>query len=136
MDDAVRVGGGEPFGHLGGDPHRLPDGKRPARQDLPQALPLDQLHDDEAPVLRLPHLVDDDDRRVVQGRRGPRLLLEPRKELRVAGDPLREDLQRDVPREARVAGPVDLAHPPRPQGGHDLVRTQALAGLEHPPGAF
>ena len=37
----------------------------------------------------------------------------------------REDLDRDITPESRVLGPIDFAHPARPDGRQDLVGTEA-----------
>src|SRR5216684_1531610 len=59
-----------------------------------------------------------------------RLLLEATQAVRVLGERQRQDLDRHVARDARIAGPVDLPHPARPERGEDLVRAEARAGSE------
>ena len=46
-----------------------------------------------------------------------------------AANDLGQDLDGDVAIEPRVAGAIDLAHAACPQGGEDLVRAEADAGL-------
>ena len=42
-----------------------------------------------------------------------------------------QDLDGDVPAQARVPGLVDLSHPARADGRKDLVRAESRAGREH-----
>src|SRR5512135_2920663 len=54
----------------------------------------------------------------------PRLSLEPLLPLFTFQEIFRQYLDRDVPRESRVPGPVHLPHPPRAEGREDLVGTE------------
>ena len=67
MDDAARVGGRQGPGDLGGDPGGLARRERTGPpQDRRQVLAVDELHDDERPVLVLTEVVDGDDVGVVE----------------------------------------------------------------------
>ena len=57
------------------------------------------------------------------------LLLETAQAVGVGGEGRRQDLDRDVAAEPRVAGAVDLAHPPRADRREDLVGAESGAGL-------
>ena len=57
-----------------------------------------------------------------------RVALETSETVNVGGEELRQDFQRDVATELRVARAVDLAHPAGPEGGQNFVRTEASAG--------
>ncbi len=57
-----------------------------------------------------------------------RLAPEAREPLGIAGQRLRQDFQRDVAIELGVMGAIHLAHAPGPDGGDDLVRTDAVSG--------
>ena len=57
-----------------------------------------------------------------------RLSLEPGDALGVVGEAIRQDLNRHVATELRVARAIDLAHPARAQWRGDLVDTEADAG--------
>ena len=74
-------------------------------------------------------VVDGEDVGVVEGPGGPGLLLEAEETVAI-GDLLGEDLDRDLAAEAGVTGAVDLAHSPRAEQPHDLVRTESGACLE------
>ena len=67
---------------------------------------------------------------VAQGGDGARLVLEAPPPLRVVGKLVGQDLDRDLTRQARVAGAVHLAHAPGPEGAEDLVGTQAGSRFE------
>ena len=99
-----------------------------ALEAYPQGVALEQLRDDVGRAVVRADIVDGEDvgwsgRR----RRGP--LLEAA-ELLAIGDLLGENLDRDFALQAGVAGAVDLAHPPRAEQPHGLVRAESRAGLE------
>jgi hypothetical protein len=56
-----------------------------------------------------------------------RFTTEPRDTIGIAGKYLRQDLDRDVAAQRRVAGPIHFAHPAGPDGADDFVRTEAYA---------
>jgi hypothetical protein len=74
-------------------------------------------------------IVDGEDVRMVEGAGNPGLLLEAAEPLGI-GDFLGENLDRDLALQARVTGAVDLAHAPRSEPPHDLVRAESKACLE------
>src|SRR6185369_4915972 len=96
-----------------------------AMEDLAERLPVHELHRDEDRVAGGPDLVDRDDVRVVERGRRARLLLEALPAVRVGGELRREDLDRDLASEPRVARAVDLAHSSRAERREDLEGTQA-----------
>ncbi len=65
-----------------------------------------------------------------EGGHGLRLALEARIRLRVESQILRQDLDRDLAIERRVAGAVNLPHPSRAERPEDLVVTEVRAGGE------
>ncbi len=67
---------------------------------------------------------------MVQRSEGLRFSLESRDAFWIGSEQLWQDLDRDVAIELRVTCAVDLAHAAGPQGGEDLVRAEARAGLE------
>src|SRR5439155_8904821 len=112
MDDPALVGGVEGPGRLRGDPCRLARRQRPAPlDDRGEVLAVDQLHDDERPGGVLPVVVDRDDVRVVQRRRGLGFVAEPRAEVRVATVLRAEDLDGDVSVQLVVMAAIDPGHP-------------------------
>ena len=91
------------------DPRRLEHPLRP--QERPEVRPVDVAHRDEQAAVDLTGLVDRDHVRMVERRREPRLAKQPLAEALVVGELGGEELERDRPVEAGVAGAVDLAHP-------------------------
>ena len=66
---------------------------------------------------------------MVEGAGRARLLLEAPQAVRHRCEKRgRQDLDRDLAAQARVAGAVDLAHAARAEGGEDLVGPEAGAG--------
>ena len=113
MDNAVRVGEGEPLCDLDRQLERPTHGQRPgAADELLQVLAVDVLEDDV--LLPVPFAVvdDGDDVRVVEPRRRPRLAAEALDVLGVDGVLVVEDLDRDSAREPPVTRPVDAGHSP------------------------
>src|SRR5580765_5801703 len=86
-------------------------------------------------VARLFEAEDLRDVRVIQRRESLRLALESGHAVRIGRERLREDLDRDGAFEARIAGFIHFAHAARPDGGDDLVWTQARAGSKGQVGA-
>ncbi len=75
---------------------------------------------------------DRDDVGMVEGGRGPGLLLESAQAVDVVGYLGRQHLDRDLAIEALVVGAVDLAHAAGPEWRDDLVRAEARAwGQRH-----
>ena len=68
----------------------------------------------------------------VDGAEQPRLALEPGATIRVRGERVRQDLDRDVARKLAVMCAIDLAHPARAEQRPDLVRAETFA--DQPPG--
>jgi hypothetical protein len=73
--------------------------------------------------------VDGADVRVIEGRCGPRLLLEALDADGVAGEIGRQDLQCDLPSEAQLRREPHLAHPSGTDERDDFVRAEPCARL-------
>ena len=81
------------------------------------------------PLLPIPPLqpfqpVDLSNIRVIQRREHLRFALESREPVWVRGKRRRQDLQRDIAIERRIARTIDLAHPARAEGADDFIRTE------------
>ena len=72
--------------------------------------------------------VDGGDVRMVQRRERLRFALEPREAIGIAGERVRQDLDRDVAIQLRVARAVDLAHAAFADRRDDFVDAEAGAG--------
>ena len=86
---------------------------RDVLEPLRERLALDELEHQEADAVRLLDAVDRADVRMIQRGEHPRLALEARQPIRVARERARQDLDRDVATELRVARAVHLAHAAR-----------------------
>ena len=52
--------------------------------------------------------------------------------IRIKGERVREDLERNIAIQLEIARAIDLAHPAGAEGGEDLVRTESRAsGKSH-----
>ena len=65
---------------------------------------------------------------MVEGGEGVCFAGEPRQAIRIAGEGVGQNLQRNVAIEFRVARPIHLSHTARSEGGEDLVRADVGAG--------
>lgn len=114
VQDARLVGGVQSIQDLEPDPRRLARAQRALLERRAEGAALDELHDDPRLAVLDRHVMDVDDRGVVQPRRGPRLAphaLEGGRPLplgQVVGDP--RFLDRDLTVDRLVLGPPDRAH--------------------------
>ena len=86
-----------------------------------QRLALDELHRDEAAASTVADVVDGDDVRMVERRRGARSRSKRRPLGVAAVDPRAEELERDVAAEPRVVRAIDLAHAAAPDQRQHLI---------------
>ena len=130
MDDPFLVRGGERLANLYGDGDGLVERQGTALQTLVERFAVDQLHDEYS---ARPRVFEPEDRGYVRvTERGEHLCLalESRDAVRIGGERIGQDFQRDVPGQLRVAGAIHLAHPARAQGGVDDIRAQVRPGLD------
>ena len=111
MDDALLVRGFKRFRDLFRDRQRFVDRDRPARNALRQIVALDQFHHQRANTAGFFEAVNVRDIRMVQGRERLCFAGEPGQPVGVAGECVRQDFERDVTIQFRVAGAVDQPHP-------------------------
>ena len=130
MDDALLVRRFERLGDLLRDRQRLVDRDRPARNALRQVLALDEFHHQRTDTVGFFETVDLRDVGMIQRCEGLRFAREPCEPVGVARERVRQDFDRDVAIQLRIAGAIDLAHTPGPKGGKDFVRAKACAGVE------
>ena len=128
MDDALLVRGFKRVRDLFRDQQRFVDRDRPACNALRQIVAFDQFHHQGANTAGLFEAVDVRDIRMVQGRERLCLAGEPGQPVGVAGECVRQDFERDVTIQFRVAGAVDQPHPTLANVGDDLVDTESGAG--------
>ena len=88
---------------------------RPARDSIGQRLALDEFEDQRGHAVGLFEPVDRADVRMIERCQDPRLAFEPRESIGIARKEARQDLDRHVAAELRVARAIDLAHAARAQ---------------------
>ena len=128
MHDAAVVRGREAFRDL----ERVLDGlarrNRGRREPRPKRLPLEKLHDGVDGAAVLADVVDGEDVRVRERRHRLHFAVEPGDRVRTAARERREHLDRHVPAQAGVPGPIDLAHASRPERPENFVRPESDSG--------
>src|SRR5262245_60725359 len=67
------------------------------------------------------------DVRMIERGKNLRFATKARDPFGIVNERFRQDFQRDVAIESGIAGPIDFAHPPRPQGGKDFKRAEPAA---------
>ena len=130
MDDSLAMRLVERVGDLGRDLQRLLERKRPFLEARGQRLALQVRHDEKVRAIDAADVVDAADVGMVQSRDRASLALEPGPPFGIASDLTWQDLDRDRPIEARVAGFVDLTHSTHANLGRDLVRAEERASSE------
>lgn len=103
--------------------------QRSPRDAVGERLSFEQLHDEEV----VADVEEGADVRVRELRDRLRLSLEANLQLHIRSEVIRENLDRDLAIEARVAPLPDLAHTSGPETRDDLIRTEActLANRRH-----
>jgi hypothetical protein len=124
------VRGGEPLRDLERVFERLSLRDGTFGEPLPERLADEELHDRVGPASVPSDVVDAEDVRV--GERGDRfrLALEALEGRGVAGELLREELDRHFASQAWIPRAVDLAHAAGTERSEDLVGSEARAGFE------
>ena len=115
------------FGDLASNRHGVAYCQRTRAEALGQRLPLDELEDESMNAVTLLEPVDGADVRMIQRCQQPRLALEPRATIRVGREDVRQNLDRHVAPERRIARTVDVTHPACAEERANLVRTKTLA---------
>ncbi len=130
MDDAGAVSLGQRRRHLDADVDHRRDVELRASGGVAERPAVHELAGDEVRARRVADIVDRDDVRVVQRRRGPGLADEPGQAVLVAGRCGRQDLQRDPPAEADVLGEIHLTHPALAEEREDFVVPESCAWIQ------
>ena len=121
----------ERLGDLPRDRQRLVQRNRALRDPIGQRRAHRRAPVRRAPSCRLQRLFEAVDRRdvgMIQRRQELRLALEAREAVRIGGEELGQDFQRDVAIEPRVARAIHLAHAARADGDDDLVSAEPCSG--------
>ena len=121
MYDALAVRGREAPRDLLAPLDRVALRDRGGIELAPQRLALEELGDEKRSGLGRPHVVEREQVGMIQRADRPHFLLEAPQSIRIRRDLARQDFDRDVAADARIAGPVDLAHAARTEGVDDFV---------------
>ena len=130
MDDAVVVGLLERLGNLPRDWKRLFEWYGAPRHPGGEILAVHEFHHDRMDPVCFFETVDLGNVRVIQPRERPRFPLKTPQSLGVSREHLRQDLQRDVTIQLRIARSIDLAHATGAKSIEDFVRAEAGAARE------
>ena len=130
MNDSAFMSGVERLRDLSRDRKRFVERDRFACDPIGERRPLDELQHQRRDPLAFLEAVDGGDIRVIERRNRLRLTLEPGDPLGVGEERLRQNLQRDIASEPRVAGAVAVAHPARASEADDLVRAETSASSQ------
>jgi len=117
-------------GDLRGDIDRLSNRQWSACDTRAQCLALEQLHHGVWMAVAVPDVEDRQDVGMRKGRNRVRFSLEPRQRFRIVRDGGRNDLDRDVTIQTRIARAIDLAHATRSERRQDRVRSERLPSGE------
>ena len=140
VDNPFFVGDVEGLGDLPRDAQRVTNGQpralrpltRDIREGVRERLPVHELENQEPDAFGFLEAVDRADVRMIQRGEHPRLPLEAREPLGVARERVRQELDRDIALELRVARAVHLTHAARTEQGLHLIHTKSLA-FHHQP---
>ena len=131
MDDPLFVRRIQRVGNLARDRQDVGDRDRSTRDDVGKVFPFDQFHDQRrAAVRELLEAVDGGDVRVVERSERLRLAREACEAIGIAGEQIRQHLDRDVAIQLGVARAIHLAHAACAERTSNLVRPQAHAWRE------
>ena len=134
VDNPFFVGDVEGLGDLPRDAQRVTNGKpralrlltRDIREGVGKRLPVHELENQEPDAFGFLEAIDRADVRMIQRGEHPRLPLEAREPLGVARECVRQEFDRDIALELRVARAVHLTHAARTEQGLHLIHTKSL----------
>ena len=127
VHDAAFVRRGEPAGNLDRIVDHRARRQRPPVHPLAKRLADEQLGDDPGGAVVHADVVDRDDIRVIQAARRASFLFEPALAIGIARECRRQDLDRDLALQLRVARAIDLAHAADAEASEDLESADAIA---------
>jgi hypothetical protein len=121
VNDSLRVGGRQPVRDLNRVADRLDRGQVAFLNSLAKRRALEELVHHEGSFVVGAHVEHRQHVRMAEGAGGTGFLLEAPQALRVVHARVGQNLDRHVAAQARVAGTVDLAHAPGPEGSDDRI---------------
>ncbi len=133
MDDALLVGVLQAARELAGYAVHLVQGQGAPRQAHAQVLALGQFHDQDRLTVHVFETVKGGDVLVLQRGQHAGFALEPGQAVGLAGQLLRQHLQRHIAVQTRVPRLVDLAHAPATDGRRDFIDSDFATQHACPP---
>src|SRR5262245_32264916 len=130
MDNIAFVGGFQRLRNLSGDFQRIVKGQPSSFQAVLQRFTFNELHHDAAHVTGFADAVNVRDVRVIQSRENLSFALKSGKPVSVGGEDFRQNFERYVPAELRVARTIHFTHTARADGRDDLVMIQTHSRYE------
>ena len=130
MDDALFVSGLQCLSDLARDGQRFINRDGSLRDPIRERGSVHELQHERAYAVRLFEAVNMRDVGMIEGGECFRFALEPREPFGVARERLRQNLQRNVTIQLRVAGAIHLAHAASADFGGDFVWAAARAGSQ------
>ena len=127
MNDALGVRGIEGIGHFGSECEQEIGFEGPSVDALLQRHAIEMFHGNERLAILFADVVDGANVRVIQGRGGLRFALETGQGLGIAGNVLRQKLERDEAMKASVLSLVDDTHATAAEFFENAVVGECLA---------
>ncbi len=128
MDDSLFMGRGQAMRNLHRKLDRFASRQRPIPQTVAQRGALQKFRDQIGRALVGADIVDGQNVGMVECAGGASFLFEAAKAVEVAGEGSGQDLDGNVTSQARILGPIHLAHAACPKRRDDLVRAEFAAG--------
>jgi hypothetical protein len=125
MNDALLVRGFERLRDLLRDRQRFVERNGTACEALRKILAFDEFHHQGVQARGLLEAVNRGDVRVIQRGEGLGLALEPREAVRIGGERVRQNLDRDVPIQSGIARTKDLSHAALADRRSDVIDAEA-----------
>src|SRR5215510_6277845 len=130
MYDPSLVGVFERFGNLPGDGQRFLDRNRPLGDAIRERRPFRQLHHQGTRVARIFKTVDRSNVGMIQRGEKSGFASEARHAGTVARERFRQNLNRYITIQLRIASPIDLAHAALAEQDGDLIRAESCADYQ------
>ena len=128
MNDPFAVSGLERRRNARGIAQRVAHRHRAPEKPLLERLAFDELENQERRVFAFDDVIKCADVRMIDLRDEPRFPFEAGETIRIGGERDREHLDGDLPPQASVARPIDLAHRAVAKQADDFIRADSVAG--------
>jgi hypothetical protein len=131
VDDSFLVRRLERVRDLSGDAERLAHGNRSRHEAVVESRAFNELEDEKRCAACVLETVDRGYVRMIQRGKDDGFALETREPIRIGGEMRRQELQRDLALQSRVARAPDFAHPAGAERAKDFVMRQTRSRTHH-----